>query len=198
LAACLAACALGACGGELEFFAGKNAKMAVGTDDIHCLAGVGVSADGPGVYEVSSSAPSVISVKPGPSSGCLTAKALTEGTATLSARTSDGTAAVVVQTIVADHVGLGLSSARGLFETPVLFPTAPSYQAGSTLKTNVVWLAGDELLRGSTSEGFTLTDTTVAQLLPSVGEIEGIDFLAPGTTQIFWQGIPGPVLNVVP
>jgi hypothetical protein len=191
---------LSGCGDRLVFYSGDSAEVAVGTTDIQCPKG-GVEDDGPGLLSFASSAPDVVSVER-ITDPCLLVTALTEGEATITVDTSKrGSASILIRAVPADEVALGLNSTRDFFVDSVVIPTAASYTAGSVVWTNFVWLSGGLPLRGSSGGGFSLTDPTVASLQLSTGDIGGlncIEFTAQGTSQVSWNGVPGPVLNVVP
>ena len=186
---------------KLKFYAGDSAEVAVGTVDLQCPHD-GISDDGPGLVDFTSSAPEVVSVSRGPSEPCVLVSALVEGEATITVDTRRrGSASILIRAVPADQIALGLNSTRDFFVDPVVTPTAASYPAGSWIHTNFVWLSGGRPLRGSTADGFSLTDSTVVALDLSTGpggDLDGIEFMAPGTTQVYWNAIPGPVLNVVP
>jgi len=194
---------LSGCGDKLRFYAGDSAEVAVGTIDLQCPKG-GVDDDGPGLLSFASSAPEVVSVARGPVDACVLVSALAEGEATITVDTeSRGSASILIRAVPADQIALGLNSTRDFFVDSVVTPADASYTAGGSLIIDFVWLSGGLPLRGSTADGFSLTDPTIASLdmwtrPDGRGGLQQIDFTAPGATQILWTGVPGPVLNVVP
>ena len=181
------------CAEELRIHPGDGAVLAVGTGELHCLAGVGQGDEGPGGMTYSSSAPDVAALS-GANSVCVWVEALSEGEATITLTTNIGVAKEKIRVRRATHVTL--AHHWGALEDPAPIDVDTSYAPGTFLDVTFVCLADGDLLRGHPWTGFSLTDPTVVQLRPGTLEVGGIEFLAPGASQVLWQGLPGPVFNV--
>jgi hypothetical protein len=180
----------GGCG-DLRFMADTSHDMAVGTRDTRCIA----YGDDLGIDRVYSSAPGVVSIIP-PPGHCIEIEALSPGEATIVYEAQQGTASLLIRAVVADELAFGIFDhySGELHEEP----TAGSYPVYGSITSGFVWKAGGKLLRGDSGTGFTTTDASVVELRTNHdGQLEGIYLAGPGTAQILWNGIPGPIVNVV-